>query len=148
MLGGSGVQLISGEVTSARTRGRTLIEVGDVAADQFVLASGRYIGGGLVKSDTVREPLLDLGVFHEGKTVDGEYAARLRHMEYLSPESAFRAGLMTDDRLHPLDRSGEVAIQNLRAAGSVLGGYDYARGYGFGVPILTGWLAGRWAAAS
>jgi hypothetical protein len=28
----------------------------------------------------------------------------------------------------------------------VLGGYEYAGPCGFGVPILTGWLAGRWAA--
>jgi hypothetical protein len=28
----------------------------------------------------------------------------------------------------------------------VLGGYDYGGPCGFGVPILTGWLAGRFAA--
>jgi len=32
------------------------------------------------------------------------------------------------------------------AAGAMLGGYDYAGPCGFGVPILTGWLAGRFAA--
>jgi anaerobic glycerol-3-phosphate dehydrogenase len=39
-----------------------------------------------------------------------------------------------------------VPYSNLYAVGAVLGGYDYAGPCGFGVPILTGWLAGRWAA--
>lgn len=53
---------------------------------------------------------------------------------------------MTDKRLHPLNEQGEVPYANLFAAGAVLGGYDYAGSCGFGVPILTGWLGGRWAA--
>jgi glycerol-3-phosphate dehydrogenase subunit B len=56
-----------------------------------------------------------------------------------------RLGLMTDKRLHPLDEDGNVRYSNLYAAGAVLGGYDYAGPYGFGVPILTGWLAGQYA---
>ena len=53
---------------------------------------------------------------------------------------------MTDKRLHPLNEQREVPYANLFAAGAVLGGYDYAGSCGFGVPILTGWLGGRWAA--
>jgi glycerol-3-phosphate dehydrogenase subunit B len=77
--------------------------------------------------------------------VDREWAARLRHLEQLSPHSAFRTGVLTDSRLRPLDWDGAVAYDNLRAVGSLLGGYDYIRGYGFGVPMVTGWLAGRWS---
>ena len=53
---------------------------------------------------------------------------------------------MTDNHLHPLDEQGIAPFANLFAAGAVLGGYDYAGSCGFGVPILTGWLAGRFAA--
>jgi glycerol-3-phosphate dehydrogenase subunit B len=114
-------------------------------ADAFVLASGHHIGGGLLKEQVTREPLLGLGVFYDGKpTLDA--GTRLQHLEYLDAASEFRTGLSTDQRLHPLDEGGAVPYRNLFAAGAVLGGYDYAGAWGFGVPILTGWLAGRWAA--
>jgi anaerobic glycerol-3-phosphate dehydrogenase len=114
-------------------------------ADAFVLASGQHIGGGLVKEHVTREPLLGLGVFYEGRPARTE-GTRLQHLEYLDPASEFRAGLRTDQRLHPLHEDGSPPYRNLYAAGAVLGGYDYAGPFGFGVPILTGWLAGRWAA--
>jgi glycerol-3-phosphate dehydrogenase subunit B len=57
-----------------------------------------------------------------------------------------RMGLMTDKRLHPLNEDGTVRYGNLYATGALLGGYDYSGPCGFGVPILTGWLAGKFAA--
>ncbi len=113
--------------------------------DAFVLASGHHIGGGLLKEHVTRESLLGLGVFFDGLPArDG--GTRVQHLEYVDPASEFRSGLTTDQRLHPLDEGGKVPYRNLFAAGAVLGGYDYAGPWGFGVPILTGWLAGRWAA--
>ncbi|HSR24985.1 MAG TPA: FAD-binding protein, partial [Candidatus Eisenbacteria bacterium] len=147
-----GVQVAQGQISGVRAgSGGRLLEAAmtattELAADQFVLATGRYLGGGLVKHRVVTEPVCDLGVFHEGRRVDRDWPERLRHLEQLSPHPAFRTGVLTDDRLRPLDREGVVAYENLRAAGSLLGGYDYIRGYGFGVPMVTGWLAGRWAA--
>ena len=114
-------------------------------ADAVVLATGQHIGGGLVKELVTREPLLGLGVFYEGRPIRVA-GTRLQHLEYLDPSTGFRMGLRTDQRLHPLDEEGAAPYQNLYAAGAVLGGYDYAGPCGFGVPILTGWLAGRWAA--
>src|SRR5436853_24973 len=65
---------------------------------------------------------------------------------YLDPREEMRMGVMTDRRLRPLLEDGSVPHTNLYAAGSMLGGYDYSGPCGFGVPILTGWLAGRNAA--
>jgi glycerol-3-phosphate dehydrogenase subunit B len=148
-LADAGVQMARGEVSGVRAAGgrveAALTASSELPADAFVLATGRFIGGGLVKARSVREPVCDLGVFHEGRRVDREWPAHLRHLEELSPAPAFRTGLLTDERLRPLDWEGLVAYDNLRAAGAVLGGYDYVRGYGFGVPALTGWLAGRWS---
>lgn len=145
------VEVVAAEVTGFRTRGARLLaaRAGDreLAADSFVLASGRFIGGGLVKSRLVREPLLDLAVYYQGEPIAAAYP-RLRHLEYLDPAPAFRTGLLTDSELRPVGEDGEPAFANLWAAGSVLGGYDYGGGgCGFGVPLLTGWLAGRRAAA-
>ena len=147
----AGVAVVAGEVTGFRREGTRLLaaQVADseLAADSFVLATGRFIGGGLVKSRLVHEPLLDLAVYYQGEPIEDAYP-RLRHLEYLDPAPAFRTGLLTDGELRPVDPTGAPAFVNLRAAGSVLGGYDYAGGgCGFGVPLLTGWLAGRFAAA-
>jgi glycerol-3-phosphate dehydrogenase subunit B len=114
-------------------------------ADAFILATGHHIGGGLNGGRITREPLLGLGVFHDGRPVTSA-GTRLQHLQYLDPAEEFRSGLATDGRLHPLDDQGAVPYTNLFAAGAVLGGYEYAGPCGFGVPILTGWLAGRFAA--
>jgi anaerobic glycerol-3-phosphate dehydrogenase len=89
--------------------------------------------------------LLDLGVFHDG-VLASTGGARLRHLEYLDPAAEMQSGLMTDKQLHPLNEVGAPPYANLYAAGAVLGGYDYAGACGFGVPLLTGWLAGTLAA--
>ncbi len=133
------LQSAGGRVTAAQAADKTY------RGDAFVLATGHHIGGGLLKENPVREPLLGLGVFRDGRSV-AHAGTRLQHIEYLEPAQQFLAGVMTDERLHPLEESGGVRFENLYAAGAVLGGFDYAGPCGFGVPILTGWLAGRWAA--
>lgn len=126
-------------VTSARVGDRTF------RADAFILATGMHIGGGLVGGHLPREPLLKLGVFHDDQVVT-RMGTRLQHLQYLDPAEELRSGVSTDRRLRPLDEDGRVPYDNLYAAGAVLGGYDYSGPCGFGVPILTGWLAGRFAA--
>ncbi|MCU4925453.1 anaerobic glycerol-3-phosphate dehydrogenase subunit B [Halobacteria archaeon AArc-dxtr1] len=59
-----------------------------------------------------------------------------------------RYGLAVDRELRPLDADGEREFANLRAAGAVLGGYDYAaEKSGSGVSLATGYVAGRRAAS-
>jgi glycerol-3-phosphate dehydrogenase subunit B len=146
MLADHAVEVRRQAVGAPEVDGRRVLSAGGVEADRFVLATGRYLGGGLVKEGRAREPLFDLGIYYAGRPVDGDHAERLRHLEYLSPDPAFRTGLLTDAGLRPLGWDGEPAYENLLAAGSILGGYDYGREFGFGVPTLTGWLAGEWAA--
>lgn len=140
---------IRAEVTSFDiARGRiAAVRAGDRAfrADAFILATGHHIGGGLNGGRVTTEPLLGLAVFHDSRPVSSA-GTRLQHLQYLDPAAEFRSGLATDNRLHPLDADAAVPYGNLFAAGAVLGGYEYAGPCGFGVPILTGWLAGRWAA--
>ncbi len=147
----AGIEVHSGVADGFRTEAGSVVAVvadgRQWTAGGFVLATGRFIGGGLVKVGTVKEPLLGLGVFHEGREV-GQDSARLRHLEYLSPEAVLSSGLRTDQRLRPFAADGSPALENLHAAGAVLGGYDSAAGEGFGVPLLTGWLAGRFAAGA
>ncbi|MDQ6719635.1 MAG: FAD-dependent oxidoreductase [Candidatus Dormibacteraeota bacterium] len=128
-----------GRITAARAVDRAF------RADAFVLATGHHIGGGIRGGRQAAEPLLGLGVFHDGRLANSG-GVRLRHLEYLDAAAEMRRGLMTDGRLRPLDGEGGVRFENLFAAGAVLGGYDYAGACGFGVPLLTGWLAGGFAA--
>jgi glycerol-3-phosphate dehydrogenase subunit B len=61
----------------------------------------------------------------------------------------FEAGLAVDRDLRPLEASGRVSFANLRAAGSVIGGYNrFADGAGSGVAAVTGLAAGHLAAAA
>ena len=128
-----------GRIINARVGDRT------IRADAFVLATGRHVGGGLLGGHMTAEPLLKLGVFHDGQAVT-RTGTRLQHLQYLDPAEELKSGVSTDERLHPLDDEGQVEYQNLYAAGALLGGYEYSGPCGFGVPILTGWLAGRFAA--
>ena len=130
-----------GRITAARAGDRRF------RGDAFVLASGHHIGGGIRGGRKPQESLLDLGVFREGVLASAG-GARLRHLEYLEPAAEMKGGLMTDKQLHPLNEEGASPYANLYAAGAVLGGYDYAGSCGFGVPLLTGWLAGTSAAKS
>jgi len=144
-----GLGAVRAEVDGVQVEGARIVaaKAGEKSfrADAFVLATGHYIGGGLRKDGATSEPLLGLGVFHDGTAV-ATLGTRLQHMEYLEPAQEFRTGLATDERLRPVDEAGRPPWENLFAAGAVLGGYDYAGPCGFGVPILTGWLAGRFAA--
>lgn len=144
-----GLGAVKAEVQSFETEGTRIISarVGDRSfrADAFVLATGHHIGGGIRGGRQPSEPLLELAVFHEGRLARAG-GARLRHLEYLDAAEEIRSGLQTDKRLRPVDEHGESPYSNLFAAGAVLGGYDYAGPCGFGVPLLTGWLAGTFAA--
>ena len=111
------------------------------SAGQYVLATGGLVGKG-VESDRERvyEPVFDCHVPHPGDRYDWF------ETEAFGDHSFARFGVATDDRLRPTDADGTVEFENLRAAGSVLGGYDFAaEKSGSGVSIATGYTAGRGA---
>ena len=117
-------------------------------ADSWVLATGKFIGGGLQKGDAFKESLLDLPVFCEGTPLKKIRTKKLLGDSVLDRHRVFSAGLYTDSVLRPLDMDGRVIYRNLFAAGAVLGGYNYhSDGCGLGVCILTGRIAGREASA-
>jgi glycerol-3-phosphate dehydrogenase subunit B len=112
------------------------------AADEYVLATGGLVGKG-VESDreAVREPVFDCYVPHSDDRYDW-FAD-----ETFGDHAFARFGVRTDGDLRPVDGSGGIEFENLRAAGAVLGGYDFAaEKSGSGVSIATGYAAGRAAA--
>jgi glycerol-3-phosphate dehydrogenase subunit B len=112
------------------------------SADEYILATGGLVGKG-INSDRegVFEPIFDCHIDHSEDRYDWfDTEAFGDH-----PFASF--GVTTDETLRPMDGSGELEFENLRAAGSVLGGYDFAaEKSGSGVSIATGYEAGNHAA--
>jgi len=112
------------------------------SAEEYVLATGGLVGKGVESNrEGVTEPVFDCHVPHPADRYDWFEDEAFGDHEF----AAFGVG--TDDGLRPLDPDGNVEFENLRAAGSVLGGYDFAaEKSGSGVSIATGYAAGRDAA--
>ncbi|AWB26923.1 glycerol-3-phosphate dehydrogenase subunit GlpB [Halococcoides cellulosivorans] len=110
------------------------------AADEVVLATGGVAGGGITDDGRLCESIFDC---HVAQPDDPTWAAA----DPFGDHAFARAGVTVDDRLRPLDRSGTPEYDTLRAAGSVLGGFDPAAELsGSGVSIATGYAAGTAAA--
>ena len=112
-------------------------------AEQFVLATGGLVGKGVESDrDGVREPIFDCHVPHPSDRYDWFEDGVFGDHEFA------RFGVDVGPDLRPRDERGDAAFDNLRAAGSVIGGYDLAaEKSGSGVSIATGYEAGRRAAS-
>ncbi len=108
-------------------------------AKGFILASGRFIGGGLIaKHNSIIEPLLGLYV-HQPK--ERKHWHREHFLDSLS-HPVNKAGLLIDNQFRPLGENGDLAFKNFFAAGSVLAHQDWVRmKCGAGLAIATAWGA-------
>jgi len=120
-----------------------------VRAKAFVLATGRFVGGGIGRDDgTFSETVFSLPVECIEMPSPNAPVGDLTGRRIADKHAAFSAGIRTDDRLRPLAANGGPAFDNLFSAGAVIGAYDTANGpSGIGLAILTGWLAGKNAAS-
>lgn len=113
----------------------------------FVLATGKFIGGGVEHRQRLKEPLFHLPVWVDDQGPDPLPPAKFLHRQARGPHLLMRAGIRVDRQLRPLLSGGAPAWDNLFAAGSVVGGYDYITGRsGLGTALITGYLAGAHAA--
>jgi glycerol-3-phosphate dehydrogenase subunit B len=112
------------------------------AAEEYVLATGGLVGKGIGSDrERVHEPIFDCHIPHPGDRYDWFDTDAFGDHEFA------RFGVTTDDDLRPQTDRGDPEFENLRAAGSVLGGYDFAaEKSGSGVSIATGYAAGQTAA--
>ena len=108
-------------------------------ADGFILASGRFIGGGLIaKHNSIIEPLLGLYV-HQPK--ERKYWHREQFFDSQS-HPVNKAGLLIDNQFRPLRKNGDLAFENLFVAGSILAHQDWVRmKCGAGLAVATAWGA-------
>ena len=154
----AGVELRAGRAVSVEIEGGRAARVfladpaapaepsgASLALDALVLASGRFVGGGVAERDgRLAEPLLDLPLYDlAGRRVDGLRTLRLARRDYEGEQPLFAAGVRTDARLRPLGPGGAVQLANVFAAGDLLGSFDPARERtGLGVALLSGRRAG------
>jgi len=114
--------------------GRTTTEL-TVQSRGIILASGRFIGGGL-HADRIRiqETIFDLPVYQPASR------AEWHRREFLDPRGHHvnRAGVEIDDTFRPLNDSHQPAFRTLFAAGSLLAHNDWKRlKCGAGVAIAS-----------
>jgi glycerol-3-phosphate dehydrogenase subunit B len=114
------------------------------AARQFVLATGGLVGKGIDSDRTgVTEPVFGCHVPHPPDRYDWFEDDAFGNHRFA------RFGVDPDGELRPRDASGDPEFDNLRAAGSVLGNYDFAaEKSGSGVSLATGYRAGTLAGES
>lgn len=130
--------LVLGNGRSARTaRGKS-----------YVVATGKFGAGGLVAGDSPMEPIFGLPLFAQGKRVDNKFVQDLLKYDVDEKQLFLFCGIHADPSMRPLDAPGDPIYENLFAAGSLLGEYDYVtEKCGMGIALLTGYLAGQKAAS-
>jgi glycerol-3-phosphate dehydrogenase subunit B len=147
----AGVRVVTGAASQVRVEeGRALaILLSDgetIGCDALVLATGKYLGGGVLADPRPREPLLDLPLFSRGNPVsrlalrDLVERARFRDQPFAS------LGVHTDADGTPLDEHGHPLYANVTACGDLLAGMDPTlSGGGLGVAAWTATRAARTA---
>jgi len=130
-------------VTAASPRREIKID-----AKAFVLATGKYIGGGIAGDENgLRETVFDL------MTVTGDYVSamdlvpsRSTNNLSISPmgQPIQSCGLSVDPLFRPVNEDGVEWAKNLFAAGSILAGYNYSvEKSGLGVAATSGYSAAK-----
>ena len=133
-----GTYLLGDTVTDGVFEGSRLVGIhtanhGDslFTADDFVIASGSFFSHGLVaERNRVYEPVFGLDVLASDERGEWFAADVFDNQPYMS------FGLSVDNEFRP--SAGGAVVENLRAVGSVLGGFNPLKeGCGAGVAILT-----------
>jgi len=111
------------------------------SADRFILATGRFIGGGLkADEEKIFEPLFNLPVLQPGSR-DHWFAN-----SFFNGHPIHQAGILTDPSFRPVDQTGEQLLNNVWIAGSILAGHDCIQEKSReGIEISTGCWAAKHA---
>jgi glycerol-3-phosphate dehydrogenase subunit B len=153
----SRVQLIAGRVVRAESRdgiagsvsvqtAAGLIEVHGLC---YVLAAGKFTGGGITAAEEFEERTLgcDVALERFARTIDDPGAAlMLTDPVRTEPQPVLAAGVRVDGDGRPLTESNDVYLRNVFVAGSVRAGIETAA-LGLGGAMHQGWSAGERAAA-
>jgi|GEM_PF-6660500 len=153
----SGVKLVNADVIgyTSENNSVTSIEIkrtdgkhDTIEGDSFVLASGKFIGGGIVcKNKDYREPIFNSSVNLGAKKLEDVFIGRLTDTSFNANQLFAQAGIKINSSCHIVNTYNSELFSNLFAAGQILGGFDpFTDGCSQGVDIVTGHMAGKQAA--
>lgn len=113
--------------------------VASYSADHYILSTGRFIGGGLqADSKRIYEPVFYLPVAQPGSPV--EWFER----SFYGTHPVHRSGILTDSQFRPIDEKGEVVLENVRVAGTILAHQSWIEEKSReGIEIVTGYWAAK-----
>jgi glycerol-3-phosphate dehydrogenase subunit B len=120
-----------------------------VRAGAYVLATGKFIGGGVAAGTRYEETVLGLpvAVLHGGRRfTDAAESLAVTEAARTAAQPVLNAGVTADAGGRPLDEAGDVAYHNVLVAGSIRAGAGTAS-LGLGAAAHDGWRAGTAAAA-
>jgi glycerol-3-phosphate dehydrogenase subunit B len=111
------------------------------SADRYILATGRFIGGGLVASDErISEPIFGLPVVQPPSREDWFGKSFFNTL----PHPVYEAGILTDSSFRPTNENGNPILENVWTAGSILAHHhcidEKSRE---GIEIATGYWAAK-----
>jgi len=151
-----GKLLVGHEAVSFSRKGRIINSVTarsprreiSIDAKAIILATGKYIGGGIAGDEKgIRETVFDImtvtGDYHSAKDV---IPSRATHRLEISPigQQIQSCGLSIDPQFRPVREDGLEWAENVFAAGAILAGYNYSvEKSGLGVALTSGYGAAK-----
>ena len=110
-------------------------------ADHYILATGRFVGGGLVADQKrILEPVFNLPIAQPKSREDW---FRKSFFDEL-PHPVHQAGILTDPSFQGVNERGEISLKNVWIAGSILADHhSMDEKSKEGIEIVTGYMAAR-----
>lgn len=118
----------------------------EIEAKAFLLATGKYIGGGIAGDEKgLKETVFDLmpvtGDYHSASAIVPSRSTSTLSISPMGQPIQF-CGLSVDPEFRPVTEEGTEWAENLFAAGAVLAGYNYSiEKSGLGVAATSGYNA-------
>ena len=111
------------------------------SSDHYILATGRFIGGGLVADEEkISESVFDFPVAQPREREEWFQKSFFSNL----PHPVHQAGILTDSSLRPVDEKGNLILENVWIAGSILAHHhcidEKSRE---GIEISTGYMAAK-----
>jgi glycerol-3-phosphate dehydrogenase subunit B len=118
------------------------------SARSFVLATGKFIGGGIAANGVFHETVFDCPVWvdHLQEVFESPDPILLTDAERAQPQPLLQAGVHADDQHRPVNRRNDVVYENVFVAGSIRAGWE--AGTEMGACAEDGWNAGLKASAA
>ena len=109
----------------------------DYVADNFIIATGGVIGGGIVTTPfKVYEKIFNIEI-NAPETVEERSESNV-----FGAHTFTKFGVEVNNKLQAIDKKGNVLFKNVFFAGNTLGNYDFpTEKSGYGVACATGYTA-------